>query len=112
MRTSPYSIFDFLKDCRGNWRNAVFIPCEACDHPCSNQRRGSLLTADADGHPRAVCVSRFEAATGQRVEGHDCIGLLSKSAFASVFQSYLTWSCDDPESCCLRYLDGQVSTAP
>lgn len=68
MRTSSYSIFDFLKDCRGNWRNAVFIPCEACGKPCPNQRRGSLLTADAEGGPRAVCVSRFEAATGQRVE--------------------------------------------
>ena len=112
MRTSSYSIFDFLKDCRGNWRNAVFIPCEACGKPCPNQRRCSLLSGVAGGLPRAVCVSPFEVATRQTVGGPDCIGVLSRPAFASVFQSYLTWSCDDPETCCLRYLDGQVSAAP
>ena len=112
MSKSSYSIFDFLKDCRGNWRNAVFIPCGACGHPCANQRRGCLLTADAGGRPRAVCVSRFEAVTGQRVEGSDCIGVLSKHALASVFQSYLTWSCDDPEACCLCHLDAQTTAAP
>ena len=112
MRKSSYSIFDFLKDCQGNWRNTVFILCRSCGHPCANQRRGCLLTADAEGRPRAICVSRFEAATGQRVEGPDCIGILSKHAFASVFQSYLTWSCNDPEACCLRDLDGQISASP
>ena len=112
MSKTSYSIFDFLKDCRGNWRNAIFIPCEPCKHPCSNDRQGCLLVSDAEGHPHAICINRFEAITGQRVEGPDCIGSLTRKAFESAFLSYLTWEYDDPELCCLRFLDGEVSAAP
>ena len=112
MRKTSYCIFDFLKDCRGNWRNAVFVPCEPCRYPCANDRRGCLLVSDMEGHPRAVSVSRFEAITGQKVEGPDCVGVLGRDAFESAFQSYLIWEYDDPELCCLRYLDGEVSATP
>ena len=110
MSKSSYSIFDFLKDCRGNWRNAIFIPCSPCRHPCTNQYQGCLLVADDQGRPRVVCVSRFEGVTGQKVEGSDCVGTLSRAAFESAFLPYLLWEQDDPELCCLRHLDHEVST--
>lgn len=109
MSKSSYSIFSLLKDCRGNWRNAIFIPCEPCRNPYANQRQGCLLAADSEGRARVVCVSRFEAVTGQKVEGSDCIATLSRAAFESAFLPYLLWEQDDPELCCLRHLDREVS---
>lgn len=52
MSTNTYSIFDFLKNCGGNWRNTLYIPCGVCIHPCRSKQRGALVTADSYGRPK------------------------------------------------------------
>ena len=61
---STYSIFDFLRNCSGNWRNTLYVPCGFCSHPCRAKQRGVLVTADGYGRPQAISVVRYEAITG------------------------------------------------
>ena len=78
MSTNTYSIFDFLKNCGGNWRNTLYVPCGVCIHPCRAQQRGALVTADGYGRPQAISVARYEAITisGVRVLGMRACGRL------------------------------------
>nr|WP_326184424.1 hypothetical protein [uncultured Oscillibacter sp.] len=110
MTTTSYSICDFLTACRGNWRNAIFIPCTPCGHACKNGRKGCLLTTDSSGRIRVVRVHRFEAATGQKIDPAECAGVLGKDAFEAAFQTHLIWKVDDPQQCALRQLDDMVSS--
>lgn len=112
MKTSSYSIFDFLEHCGGNWRNTVYVPCGCCFHPCRAKCRGCLLTADMDGRPMAISVTRFEAITGQRVDLSECVGTLSRYAFDELFRHYRIWGCDDLGTCLLCHLDSNISAAP
>lgn len=105
MATTSYSMYDFLTACRGNWRNAIFIPCAPCGHACKNDRKGCLLTADHSGQIRVVLVRRFEAVTGQKIDPAECAGTLGKDAFETAFQAHLIWAVDDPRKCALRQLD-------
>ncbi len=112
MKTSSYSIFDFLEACGGNWRNTVCVSCEHCFQPCRAECRGCLLTADMEGRPMAISLTRFEAITGWKVEPCDCIGTLSRYAFDELFRYYRLWECADPVACLLCYLDSNISAAP
>ena len=76
MSTNTYSIFDFLKNCGGNWRNTLYVPCGVCIHPCRAQQRGALVTADGYGRPQAISVARYEAITRQRIDPDECVGTL------------------------------------
>lgn len=108
MTTTSYSIYDFLTACRGNWRNAIFIPCAPCGHPCENIRKGCLLTADHRGCLRMVGVHRVETAIGQKIDPAECVGTLGKDTFEAAFQLHLIWAVDDPQKCALRQLDDKV----
>ena len=112
MKTSSYSIFDFLEACGRNWRNTVCVSCEHCFQPCRAECRGCLLTADMEGRPMAISLTRFEAITGWKVEPCDCIGTLSRYAFDELFRYYRLWECADPVACLLCYLDSNISAAP
>lgn len=112
MKTGSYSIFDFLENCGGNCRNTVYVSCGYCLHPCRVECRGCLLTADMDGHPMAISVTRFETITGQGINPSDCVGTLSRYAFDELFRHYRIWGCDDPGMCFLCHLDSNISAAP
>lgn len=108
MTTTSYSLYDFLIACRGNWRNAIFIPCAPCEHACKNDRKGYLLTADHSGWLRVVSIHRFETVTGQKIDPAECAGTLDKNAFETAFQAHLIWEVDDPGKCALQQLDDTV----
>lgn len=110
MTTTSYSLYDFLTACRGNWRNAIFIPCVPCEHACKNGRKGYLLTADHSGRLRVVSIHRFETVTGQKIDPAECAGTLDKNAFETAFQAHLIWEVDDPCKCALQQLDDTVSS--
>lgn len=110
MTTTSYSLYDFLTVCRGNWRNAIFIPCAPCERPCENGRKGFLLAADHSGHIRVVGVHRFEIVTGQKIDPAECAGELSKGAFEAAFQAHLIWAVDDPRKCALRQMDDKTGS--
>lgn len=112
MSTNIYSIFDFLKNCGGNWRNTLYIPCGGCIHPCKAEQRGALVTADSYGRPQAISVARYEAITGQRIDPDECAGTLQQYAFDAVFREFAFWECEEVGDCLLCCLDNEISAGP
>lgn len=110
MKTTSYSLYDFLTDCAGTWRNAIFIACTPCRHPCKNQRCGHLLSADRDGRPHLISVRLYEQATGKKIDPAECVGKLDRSAFAAAYRTYLLWELDDAGQCPLRCLSAKINT--
>ena len=112
MSTNTYSIFDFLKNCSGNWRNALYVPCGVCIHPCRAKQRGVLVTADGYGRPQAISVVRYEAITGQRIDPDECVGPLRQYASDAVFREFAFWECEHVGDCLLCRLDSEITAGP
>ena len=91
------NLYELLFSCKGNWRNAIYVPCKV---DCS----GCLATIRQDGAPLLVGVREFEEETEERIDPGDCIGTLSKDAFSSLFSRYLTWEMSSSEQCPMEYL--------
>ena len=98
------NMYELLFSCKGNWRNAIYVPCGPCPHPCKVDRSGCLTAIRQDGAPLLVGVREFEEGTGERIDPCDCIGTLSKDAFSSLFSNYLTWEMSSSEQCPMEYL--------
>lgn len=112
MGTNACSIFDFLRNCGGNWRNSLYVPCGVCIHPCMARQRGVLVTADGYGRPQAISVARYEAITGQRIDPEECVGTLQQYAFDQVFREFAFWQCEQVGDCLLCRLDSEISAGP
>lgn len=108
MNLMSRNLYELLMDCEGNWRNAIYIPCGPCLHPCRVDSAGCLMTINKDGSPRLVSIRKFEKETGERIDPTDCIGTLSKAAFSSLFSRYLIWEMSSPEQCPMEYLTGST----
>ena len=102
------NLYELLFSCKGNWRNAIYISCGPCLHPCRVNSSGCLMTINEDGPPRLVSIRKFENETGERIDPTDCIGTLSKAAFSSLFSRYLIWEMSSPEQCPMEYLTGST----
>lgn len=109
---SSYSMYDFLSSCGGNWRNAVFVSCTPCRNPCRNGGAGCLLTACSEGKPLVVCVRRFEALSGQKIDPAECAGQLSRYGFESLYARYLLWQINSERQCALQWMDRYVNSNP
>lgn len=98
------NLYELLFSCKGNWRNAIYVPCGPCPHPCKVDRSGCLAAIRQDGTPLLVGVREFEEETGERIDPGECIGTLNKDAFSSLFSRYLTWEMSSSEQCPMEYL--------
>ena len=98
------NLYELLFSCKGNWRNAIYIPCGPCPHPCKVSRSGCLAAIRQDGTPLLVSIREFEEETGERIDPGDCIGTLNKDAFSSLFSRYLIWEMTSSEQCPMEYL--------
>ena len=98
------NLYEMLFSCKGNWRNAIYVPCGPCPHPCKVDCSGCLAVIRQDGAPLFVGVREFEEETGERIDPGECIGTLSKDAFSSLFSRYLTWEMSSSEQCPMEYL--------
>ena len=98
------NLYELLFSCKGNWRNAIYVPCGPCPHPCKVDRSGCLVAIRQDGAPLLVGVREFEEETGERINPGECIGTLNKDAFSSLFSRYLTWEMSSSEQCPMEYL--------
>ena len=107
-----YSIFDFLRNCSGNWRNTLYVPCGVYIHPCRAKQRGVLVTADGYGRPQAISVVRSEAITGQRIDPDECVGTLRQYASDAVFREFAFWECEHVGDCLLCRLDSEITAGP
>ena len=98
------NLYELLFSCKGNWRNAIYVPCGPCPHPCKVDSSGCLAAIRQDGAPLLVGVREFKEETGERIDPGECIGTLSKDAFSSLFSRYLTWEMSSSEQCPMEYL--------
>ena len=98
------NLYELLFSCKGNWRNAIYVPCGPCPHPCKVDRSGCLAAIRQDGSPLLVSIREFEKETGERIDPGECIGTLSKDAFSSLFSNYLLWEMSSSEQCPMEYL--------
>lgn len=98
------NLYGLLFNCKGNWRNAIYVPCGPCPHPCKVDRSGCLAAIRQDGTPLLVSIRGFEKETGERIDPEECIGTLNKDAFSSLFSRYLTWEMSSSEQCPMEYL--------
>ena len=98
------NLYELLFSCKGNWRNAIYVPCGPCPHPCKVDRSGCLAATRQDVAPLLVSIRGFEKETGERIDPGECIGTLSKDAFSSLFSRYLTWEMRSSEQCPMEYL--------
>lgn len=98
------NLYELLFSCKGNWRNAIYVPCGPCPHPCKVDCSGCLTAIRQDGAPLLVGVREFEEETGERIDPGECIGTLNKDAFSSLFSRYLTWEMSSSEQCPMEYL--------
>lgn len=98
------NLYELLFSCKGNWRNAIYVPCGPCPHPCKVDRSGCLTAIRQDGVPLLVGVRKFEEETGERIDPGECIGTLNKDAFSSLFSRYLIWEMTSSEQCPMEYL--------
>ena len=98
------NLYELLFSCKGNWRNAIYVPCGPCPHPCKVDRSGCLVAIRQDGAPLLVGVREFEEETGERIDPGECIGTLNKDAFSSLFSRYLIWEMTSSEQCPMEYL--------
>ena len=110
--TITYRLYDFLSGCGGNWRNAIFLSCASCAHPCQSSGRGYLLTTDSMGKPILISINAFEELTGQQIDSEECIGQLSRSAFEAMYFKHLLWSLDSAADCPLPQLAMQIQSDP
>lgn len=98
------NLYELLFSCKGNWRNAIYVPCGPCPHPCKVDRSGCLAAIRQDAAPLLVGVREFEEETGERINPGECIGTLNKDAFSSLFSRYLIWEMTSSERCPMEYL--------
>ena len=98
------NLYELLFSCKGNWRNAIYVPCGPCPHPCKVDCSGCLAATRQDGAPLLVGVREFEEETGERINPGECIGTLNKDAFSSLFSRYLIWEMTSSEQCPMEYL--------
>lgn len=98
------NLYELLFSCKGNWRNAIYVPCGPCPHPCKVDRSGCLAAIRQDGTPLLVGIREFEEETGERIDPGECIGTLNKDAFSSLFSRYLIWEMTSSEQCPMEYL--------
>ena len=98
------NLYELLFSCKGNWRNAIYVPCGPCPHPCKVDRSGCLAAIRQDGAPLLVSIRDFEKEIGERIDPRECIGTLSKDAFSSLFSRYLIWEMTSSERCPMEYL--------
>ena len=98
------NLYELLFSCKGNWRNAIYVPCGPCPHPCKVDRSGCLAAIRQNGAPLLVSIRGFEKETGERIDPGECIGTLNKDAFSSLFSRYLTWEMTSSEQCPMEYL--------
>ena len=98
------NLYELLFNCKGNWRNAIYVPCGPCPHPCKVDRSGCLAAIRQDVAPLLVSIRDFEKETGERIDPGECIGTLNKDAFSSLFSRYLIWEMTSSEQCPMEYL--------
>lgn len=93
----------FLVSAGGNWRNAIYIYCDACDK-VGKACGGFLMIPGADAIPILVAAQDIAGLLGCDVEREECASVLTLAQFEKLYAAWLLWAIDDPKTCVLRQL--------
>lgn len=96
-------LYPFLNAAKGNWRNAVFVECGSCPYGTKNCGE-FLMVMDAQGHPILFPVGSFHGITGQVVDKEECLAVLKRTEFETLYALLLKWQTASSEECALRQL--------
>ncbi len=96
-------LYIFLSLSRGSWRNTVYVECTACPYK-KNICKGHLLICDTEGAPLLLSVEAFEKMTGDFVDKNECVGIISRPIFESLFNRWLVWNINNPKECSILQL--------
>lgn len=107
MISEPCNLYAFLHATRGNWRNAVFVECHSCPYGKTEFCAGFLLAPDADGQPIILAADTVREASGQEIDKAECLAVMNRENFESLFSLWLTWWMDSTKDCALFRLAGQ-----
>lgn len=101
MTQNTCAICPFLKATRGNWRNAIFVPCDCTACPYSHKPvcEGFLLTSNSDGTPYLLSVEKYRSITKEPIDPAECCGTLTRQAFESLYTLYLQWHLASFQDC-------------
>ena len=105
MANQPCLIYTFLNAVQGNWRNAVYVECG--DTTCRRSCCGFLLTFDRDRKAVLLPVDLIQKLTGQMADKSECIAIITREKFESLFSVWLTWFLERENECpALAYMEG------
>ena len=96
--------YPFMKAVRGNWHNAMYLPCRYCTCTQKPHCEGFLMTADADGQLLLAPIEEIRSLTGEDIEPGDCLGVLEKRVFETLYSLYLEWHTLSSSGCPLLQL--------
>ena len=99
-------LYVFSSLTRGNWRNALYIECKSC--PFGKNCTGHLLTTDTEGVPVIYPVTKFQDETSERIDKYECIGVISRHSFESLYNRWLLWKISDKKQCTLLQLTEKI----
>lgn len=106
-------LYPFLKAIRGNWHNAIFLPCcGTCSYELKFPCEGYLLAADAEGFPILMPVQHFRKLTRESISAEDCRSILEVQAFQSAYSLYIEWHTISSHECPLQQLSQFTGTEP
>jgi hypothetical protein len=104
MNNEKCPIFSFLSAANGDWRNAIYIFCDACSYGRRVRCEGFLLAFDGDGAPVLLRAETVKWIAGQAFESSECVEKLERRAFERLFARWLVWRVDSQEMCALYNL--------
>lgn len=99
MKNQFYELYPFLQATAGSWRNAAYIECQSCPYGRNPLCSGFLITAGAEGTPIILSAERFYQQTGEYPDKTECVAILSRTAFESIYAHWLKWQINDPTVC-------------
>ncbi len=97
------NLYRFLNLSKGTWRNSVYIECIFCPYS-HGECNGHLLICDADGKPVIIGVNEIQNLTGDNIDKTECVSIISRQAFESLFDRWITWNISYPTECSIRQI--------
>lgn len=101
-------LYHFLKCVKGNWRNAIYIECYNCPYS-SLMCSGYLLTADAELKPVLYPIKKLCEMTDDVISKEECIGIVDRNVFDSLYYSWLLWNTQTTKECCIRKMYDELN---
>ena len=103
---NPCKAYAFFKAIRGNWRNAVYVSCDctSCPYGHNPACKGYLLAANEDGCPMVISENVYMLLTHESIDASECVGVISRQAFDSMYNLFFQWYLDSASDCPLHIL--------